>query len=31
MVDPIWFYVIFGVVVVVVAILMWWAGAFTRH
>jgi len=31
MVDPIWFYVIFGVVVVVVAILMWWAGAFKRH
>jgi hypothetical protein len=30
MIDPIWFYVTFGVVVVVVAGLMWWAGAFKK-
>jgi hypothetical protein len=31
MVDPSWFYIIFGVVVVVVGGLMWWAGAFKKH
>jgi len=30
LIDPIWFYVTFGVVVVVVAGLMWWAGAFKK-
>jgi len=27
MVDPQWFYIIFGTVVVLVGGLMWWAGA----
>ena len=30
LIDPVWFYVVFGVVVVVVAGLMWWAGAFKK-
>ena len=30
MVDPSWFYITFGVIVVLVAGLMWWAGAFKK-
>ncbi len=30
MVDPQWFYIIFGTVVVAVAGLMWWAGVFKK-
>ena len=31
LIDPEWFYIAFGVIVVVVAGLMWWAGAFKKH
>ena len=30
LIDPTWFYVTFGIVVVVVAGLMWWAGALKK-
>lgn len=31
LVDPQWFYITFGVIVVIVAGLMWWAGAFKKR
>ena len=31
MVDPQWFYVSFGVIIALVALLMWWAGVFNKH
>ena len=30
LIDPQWFYITFGVVVVLVAALMWWSGAYGR-
>jgi hypothetical protein len=30
LIDPQWFYIAFGGIVVVVAGLMWWAGAFKK-
>lgn len=31
LVDPQWFYIAFGGIVVAVAGLMWWAGSFKKH
>lgn len=30
-IDPKWFFVSFGVIIVVVAGLMWWAGSFKQR